>query len=142
MFADQWDALTAAGFRASACSDAVAAGVGSLRDIPAGSRVVYRGWMLKGGEYASLVRAVEGCGATTFTSPREYLLAHHLPSWYPLLADLTPEPFADPVVEGFEQPGRGAEHHQEEHGQQDPQQIPQRRGPAARATGSFVHGRA
>ena len=90
MFADQWDALTAAGFSASACSDAVAAGFQPLRDIPAGSRVVYRGWMLKGGEYESLVRAIEGCGATAFTSPREYLLAHHLPNWYPLLADLTP----------------------------------------------------
>lgn len=91
MFADQWDALTAAEFSASVCSDAVMSGVQPLRDIPAGARVVYRGWMLKGGEYESLVRAVEGCGATAFTSPHEYLLAHHLPNWYPLLADLTPE---------------------------------------------------
>ena len=91
MFADQWDALTAAGFGASVCSDALAAGAQALCDVPTGARVVYRGWMLKGGEYESLVRAVEGCGATAFTAPRDYLLAHHLPNWYPLLADLTPE---------------------------------------------------
>lgn len=91
MFADQWAALTAAGFTASVCSDAAVAGTKPLRDIPTGSRVVYRGWMLKGGEYESLVRAIEECGATAFTSPREYLLAHHLPNWYPLLAALTPE---------------------------------------------------
>jgi len=56
------------------------------------------------------------------------------------LADLATEPFPDPAVEGLEQPGRRAKHHEEEHGEQDPQQIPQRRGPAARAAGSFVHG--
>src|SRR5262249_7529756 len=44
-----------------------------------------------GGEYASLARAIEQCGATPFTSPQEYLATHHLPNWYPLLSDLTPE---------------------------------------------------
>ena len=91
MFADQWAALVDAGFTASVCSDAAVAGVKPLRDIPTGSRVVYRGWMLRGAEYESLVRAIEGCGASAFTSPREYLLTHHLPNWYSLLADLTPE---------------------------------------------------
>jgi hypothetical protein len=91
MFADQCEALTAAGFTASACSDAVIAGARPLRDIPPGSRVVYRGWMLTEAEYGSLIRAIEACGATAFTSPRAYLLTHHLPNWYPLLADLTPE---------------------------------------------------
>jgi hypothetical protein len=60
--------------------------------------------MLRGGEYESLVRAIEGCGATAFTAPPEYLLTHHLPNWYPLLADLTPETrvyptAADPAAE-------------------------------------------
>src|SRR5215216_1443675 len=58
------------------------------------------------------------------------------------LADLTPEPFVDPAEERFEQAGGGAEHHDEEHAEQDPQQIPQRRGPAAGAAWSFAHGRA
>jgi ATP-grasp domain-containing protein len=91
MFADQWAALTRVGFTASLCSDAVLAGTKSLRSIPPGSVVVYRGWMVKGGEYAALARAIEQCGGQVFTSPQEYLTAHHLPNWYPLLADLTPE---------------------------------------------------
>jgi hypothetical protein len=91
MFADQWVALTQAGFTASLCSDAVLAGEKSLRNVPPGSVVVYRGWMVKSEEYAALVRAIEQCGAKVFTSPQEYLATHHLPNWYPLLSDLTPE---------------------------------------------------
>ena len=91
MFADQWSALTRVGFSASLCSDAVLAGTKPLRNVPPGSVVVYRGWMVKGEEYAALVRAIEQCGARAFTSPREYLATHHLPNWYPLLADLTPQ---------------------------------------------------
>ena len=91
MFAEQWKALTAAGFSTSLCSDAVLAGARPLRGLPAGSTVVYRGWMATPEEYAALVRAVEACGALPFTRPDEYLAAHYLPNWYPLLADLTPE---------------------------------------------------
>jgi hypothetical protein len=91
LFADQWAALTQAGFTASLCSDAVLAGTKPLRNIPPGSLVVYRGWMVKGGEYVALAQAIEQCGATAFTSPLEYLASHHLPNWYPLLSDLTPE---------------------------------------------------
>jgi hypothetical protein len=91
MFADQWSALTRAGFSVSLCSDAVLAGTKPLRNVPAGSLVVYRGWMVKGEEYATLVRAIEQCGAKAFTSPQEYLATHHLPNWYPLIPDLTPE---------------------------------------------------
>jgi hypothetical protein len=91
MFADQLSALTATGFSASLCSDAVLAGIKPLRGVPDGSTVVYRGWMTTAEEYTALVRAIEACGATPFTSPTEYLAAHHLPNWSPLLADLTPE---------------------------------------------------
>lgn len=91
MFADQWSALIQAGFSASLCSDAVLAGTKPLRNVPPGSTVVYRGWMVKAEEYAALVQAIEHCGAKAFTSPREYLATHHLPNWYPLLSDLTPE---------------------------------------------------
>ena len=47
MFADQWVALTSVGFSASLCSDDVLAATKPLRNIPSGSQVVYRGWMLK-----------------------------------------------------------------------------------------------
>jgi hypothetical protein len=91
MFADQWLALLQAGFSTSLCSEAVLAGTKPLRNIAAGSQVVYRGWMVKSEEYSALVRAIEHCGAKAFTSPLEYLATHHLPNWYSLLADLTPE---------------------------------------------------
>jgi hypothetical protein len=91
MFAEQWSALTQAGFTASLCSDAVLAGTNPLRHVPLGAQVVYRGWMVKGEEYAALARATEQCGAKIVTSTEEYLATHHLPNWYPLLADLTPE---------------------------------------------------
>ena len=91
MFADQWAALTHAGFSASLCSDEVLAGTKQLRNVPPGSQAVYRGWMVKADEYAALVQAIEQCGATAFTSPNEYLATHHLPNWYSLLSDLTPE---------------------------------------------------
>jgi hypothetical protein len=91
MFADQWSALTQVGFTASLCSDAVLGGTKPLRNVPPGAVVVYRGWMVTGDEYAALARAIEQCGAQTFTSSRDYLATHHLPNWYPLLSDLTPE---------------------------------------------------
>jgi len=97
MFADQCSALTQAGFSASLCSDAVLAGTKPLRNVPPGSTVVYRGWMVKAEEYAALVKAIEQCGAKAFTTPQEYLAPHYLPNWYPLLADLTPETRVFPV---------------------------------------------
>ena len=104
MFADQYAALTTAGFTASICPDSVLAGVKPLRGIPVGSTVVYRGWMATAEEYAALVRAIEQAGGVPLTARDEYLAAHHLPNWYPLLAEFTPEtrvfpPDADLVAE-------------------------------------------
>ncbi len=91
MFTGQADSLVSRGFTTSVFSDAVLAGTQALKNVPAGGAVVYRGWMLKAHEYEALVRAIEDAGATAFTNLREYLTAHHLPNWYPLLVDLTPE---------------------------------------------------
>jgi len=91
IFADEWAALTQAGFSASLCSDEVLVGTKQLRNVRPGSQVVYRGWMVKADEYARLVQAIEQCGASAFTTPKEYLATHHLPNWYRLLSDLTPE---------------------------------------------------
>jgi ATP-grasp domain-containing protein len=104
MFSEQWLALTQVGFSASLCSDETLAGTKPLRNVPLSSLVVYRGWMIKGEEYAALVKAIEHCGAKAFISTQEYLATHHLPNWYPLLSDLTPEtrvfsPDADIVAE-------------------------------------------
>lgn len=90
MFADQHAAVIRAGFTASICADRVLAGVEPLGNLPAGCTVIYRGWMATADEYAALVRAIEQAGAIPLTSQHEYLAAHHLPNWYPLLAELTP----------------------------------------------------
>ncbi|THF86797.1 hypothetical protein E7T09_11985 [Deinococcus sp. KSM4-11] len=53
--------------------------------------VLYRGWMLTGDAYRDFEDAVTSAGATLATSHAAYLAAHHIPNWYPLLADLTPK---------------------------------------------------
>ncbi len=104
MFADQHAAVTAAGFTASICPNRVFAGVAALPGIPRSSQVVYRGWMATEEEYANYIRAVEVAGANPITSRCEYLTSHHMPNWYPLISEFTPEthvfsPDADLVAE-------------------------------------------
>jgi hypothetical protein len=70
--------------------------------VPADATVVYRGWMLAAGEYGRLATAVAAAGATMLTSPEAYLAAHHLPNWYPLIADLTTETRVLPPTAAFE----------------------------------------
>jgi hypothetical protein len=91
MFTDQMVAFQVAGFSTSLVSDATIVGQRSLRGVPAGSTVVYRGWMLDAAAYGRLASAIVAAGAVPLTSPEQYLLCHHLPNWYPLLADTTPE---------------------------------------------------
>ena len=65
---------------------------GQLRPAPeAGDTALYRGWMLDAAGYTALESAVQATGAGLLTSAAQYLGAHHLPRWFPLLADLTPE---------------------------------------------------
>lgn len=96
MFTDQLAAVGAAGFTASLVPDRVLAGIGELGGIVAGGTVVYRGWMATAEEYAALVRAVRRAGGVPLTDERQYVAAHHLPNWYPLLAEHTPETRAFP----------------------------------------------
>jgi hypothetical protein len=56
-----------------------------------GTRVVYRGWMLTKGECVHLAASVERSGGSCFTSPEQYVATHHLPNWYPIVKDYTPE---------------------------------------------------
>jgi len=90
-FAAQRDALRGAGFETSLVSDATFDRGAALRGVAAGAEVVYRGWMVDGPQYERFAGAVEASGAALFTSPAAYLAAHHLPNWYPLIRDLTPE---------------------------------------------------
>ncbi len=90
-FADQYEAIQRIGCSVSLVSDRILMEVGSLQNVPIGSTVVYRGWMTTGDEYAALVRAIEHVDSVPLVTPSEYLSAHHLPNWYPLLKEFTPE---------------------------------------------------
>jgi len=59
--------------------------------IEPGDLVLYRGWMLDETEYPAFEAAVKTAGGALLTSTESYLSTHHLPRWFPLLADLTPE---------------------------------------------------
>jgi hypothetical protein len=67
---------------------------GSFRARPqfeAGEQVLYRGWMLTAERYPALANAIRIQGGRSFTTPEQYTLCHHLPKWYPLLTEFTPE---------------------------------------------------
>ena len=93
MYLSQVASLSDVGFDTAAIS-LESLGNSSLKISPTLSQsaeVVYRGWMLSPSNYELLVSAIESMGAYAFTSLAEYLSTHYLPSWYPLVADLTPE---------------------------------------------------
>lgn len=97
MFAPQRRALQDAGYSTSLCPDDVIHDGRSLRGVPAGATVVYRGWMLNRENYGRLADAIGRASAVPLTSPDSYLATHHLPNWYPLLADLTPATYVIPA---------------------------------------------
>jgi hypothetical protein len=66
------------------------------------SRGIYRGWMLSADDYLQLVNAIRSTGGEMWISPEEYLASHHLPNWYPLISDLTPETHFFDVDENLE----------------------------------------
>jgi hypothetical protein len=67
---------------------------GTFRARPAiagADTVLYRGWMVTLTQYRHLCGQVSIPGAAMLTSPEQYALCHHLPRWYPVLAEFTPE---------------------------------------------------
>jgi hypothetical protein len=59
--------------------------------IQPGEKVLYRGWMLNEEKYKDLVNKIISLQAEPFTNTEAYLLAHHLPNWYPLIKKFTPK---------------------------------------------------
>lgn len=59
--------------------------------LSAGEVVVYRGWMLRAPEYARLQTLVEAAGARLLAPLEMYTCTHHLPEWYGLLEEFTPQ---------------------------------------------------
>jgi len=53
--------------------------------------VVYRGWMLDQFQYISLESLILINGGKPLTYFEQYINTHHLPNWYYLLKDLTPQ---------------------------------------------------
>jgi hypothetical protein len=90
-FSEQLTALVEAGFSTSLLPYGVVEEGTSLSGIPAGERVIYRGWMLHPNEYARLTAAIQTAEGIPFTTPEEYLACHYLPYWYPLIPEFTPE---------------------------------------------------
>lgn len=91
MFADQLTEMEAAGYSTSLCPDSVIQDNKPLGNVPPDTTVVYRGWMLNAKEYSRLAQAIGAASAAPLTSPTAYLAAHHLPNWYPLITEFTPE---------------------------------------------------
>lgn len=59
--------------------------------VPAGAgEAVYRGWMLRSGQYAAFAGALAQRDVVLRTAPGQYRQAHEFPGWYPALAPATP----------------------------------------------------
>ena len=87
MFQDQAIALKQAGFGTSV----VNVDYERINPQPEPDTVcVYRGWMLNPEEYSHYVSTVVMKAAVPLTSLDQYLMAHHLPYWYPLVEQYTP----------------------------------------------------
>lgn len=92
-YAGEVEAVRASGFEVSLFSfeDFQSGSFRASPTLPQSAEVLYRGWMLNGSEYEALATATSNSGAKLFTPLKTYLSSHHLPNWYPLIADLTPE---------------------------------------------------
>ena len=93
MFSEEAQAMKAVG-RSIHLIDTEALDSGPSRIRPPfepGARVAYRGWMLTHGEYVNLAASVERAGGFCSASPKKYVTTHHLPNWYAVAKDYTPE---------------------------------------------------
>jgi hypothetical protein len=103
-YSEQFDCFRNLGFEASVISlEGLGTGSSQIYPIPdPGEKLIYRGWMLSADEYLRLVYAVRESGAELWISLDEYLATHHLPNWYPLIPDLTPETYFFSIDEDLE----------------------------------------
>jgi ATP-grasp domain, R2K clade family 3 len=92
-YAEQFAHLQNLGFETAVISlEALSSGSAKIFPTPdPGSNIIYRGWMLSAQDYSQLVHVAIRSGANMWISEQEYLSTHHLPNWYPLIRDLTPE---------------------------------------------------
>lgn len=88
-FQDQAIALKQAGFGTS-CFDINMIDNRVTGAVPEDVTTVYRGWMMAPTEYAFFYGWCLGKKLTPLTDVDQYLAAHHLPNWLPLVQNLTP----------------------------------------------------
>lgn len=62
----------------------------TLKTLPAGCEVLYRGWMLSPSEYTEMTENVVKKGSSLIVDVSHYHAAHYLSHWYEELKDLTP----------------------------------------------------
>lgn len=93
LFAAEYDLARARGFDVSIFSfeDFDRGRFSPKPQLAEGEAVIYRGWMLKLDGYERLMKEVSGSSARMVVSLENYRNTHHLPSWYPLIKDLTAE---------------------------------------------------
>ncbi|BCU75808.1 hypothetical protein llg_05230 [Luteolibacter sp. LG18] len=91
-FLDQIEAFREAGFPTSVVSiEYLQMGERRIHPRPEPDEtVVYRGWMMNAADYRAFCEAVSATGAMPLTGADTYLACHHLPNWYPFIAEFTP----------------------------------------------------
>jgi hypothetical protein len=103
-YSAEYDCLQNLGFETSVISlENLGSRMAEVFPIPnPESKVIYRGWMLSTNKYLQLVDTVKSTGVEMWISADEYLATHHLPNWYPLISDLTPETHFFDIDENLE----------------------------------------
>lgn len=91
LFRAQAELLRHQGYGVTLVPDDVFRGGGTLRGIPQDAVVIYRGWMVRVDEYRRFEEAARSVGSTLLTDTDSYASTHHLPNWYPSLAEFTAE---------------------------------------------------
>jgi hypothetical protein len=93
MFQEEADTFSQAGYAVALIdSEKLTSNQSGIKPpIDSGATVVYRGWMLTSTEYNNYVQSVIAAGGSPITSTQQYLATHHLPNWYRIIPDLTPE---------------------------------------------------
>jgi len=68
--------------------------------VEAPDLAIYRGWMLRPGQYRDLYDGLAERGLRLINTPEEYRRCHYLPDYYPLIEGRTPRSVwtADPTL--------------------------------------------
>lgn len=103
-FQDEFLALKEAGAECSLFDfDELAFGFKPKPRIDPTETVLYRGWMLSPTKYAGLVEKIEANGAKALTTVEDYTKCHHLPGWYDICKEFTPETVCFPHDETLQE---------------------------------------